>query len=306
MSFRNELHNAIVFTPGTSKREQKNLEGRSMSWRIYSYSERDALHGMANRFATWAKEERPELRHVRDITYEDKAAFLESCRTQGCSPATLRAYEDRLDKIGHCCNHMYKSSNVTYMSESYCRTVQRDRDRYEYRVRTQVMTPEHYSAIRSTCTRECVSRDALDLSREFGLRAREAVSVRVEDVREDALHVIGKGGREREIPVVTEQQKNLLNRLMQGRTLEERLCPVTTGTYQNYLRDHMIRAGVSDEYPQTGNHSIRKMWAQEQYVLCRNKGLSPEESAGVVTQLLGHGSNRGDLIEVYLKEVYGK
>lgn len=306
MSFKNELHFAIDFKPGTQKRETKAMEGRGMSSRVYSFAERDALHDTVNSFARWMKTNHPEVRHARELTYDHKAEYLMDCRSRGCSPATLRSYENRLDKLAHCCNAKYKSSHLDYMERSWCRTVQSDRDRFEYRVRTQVMTPEHYDRVRDTCTRSCGSRDALDLARAFGLRSREAVSVRVEDVRPDCLHVVGKGGREREIPITTSQQRDLLDRLCRDRNPGDRLAPAGLGTYQNYVRNHLERAGLSDAYPDTGTHSIRKLWAREQYFDCRSRGMTPDEAASAVTVLLGHGADRKDLVEIYLGEVVGK
>ena len=306
MSFKNELHHAIQFRPGTQKREVKASEGRQMSHRIYSYAERDALHDLANNFSHWVRENRPDLRHVKDITYEDKMGFLESCRARGCTPATVRAYENRLDKLGYCCNRTYPSSRLDYMERSYCRETQRDRDRYEERIRTQVMTREDYNRLHDSCTRSSRGRDGLELGREFGLRAREIVTVRVEDVREDRLVVHGKGGRDRELPIETQGQRDLLDRLVRGRDPEERLIPICVGSYENYVRDHLHRSGLDEKYPDTGQHSIRKMCAQERYFEERGRGLSPEEAASEVTKWLGHGADRADLIEVYLAGVYGR
>ena len=51
----------------------------------------------------------------------------------------------------------------------------------------------------------------------------------------------------------------------------------------------------------TGVHAIRKMYATEAYLERINSGMGKEEAWGEVSEILGHGKDRMDLLEYMLR-----
>jgi len=157
-------------------------------------------------------------------------------------------------------------------------------------------------------------RMSLEMQEVFGLRREEAMKIRPHLAdRGDRLWLQAswtKGGREREIPVRTEAQRNVLNR---ARTLAGRgsLIP-SDKTYVQQLRlyeGQCIRAGLSKM------HGLRHAYAQRRYrelagfkapvaggpprsTLSTDERALDKKARAVISAELGH--NREAITVVYL------
>ena len=166
-----------------------------------------------------------------------------------------------------------------------------------------------------------------ELRREFGLRAQEAMKFRHEYAtaghREpDRVRLAAswcKGGRYREVPVITDRQRDLLDRVGRfqlsqppNRYGERSMIPanLSFGRYYRVYNAARHAAGLA-------GHELRHAWAQERFEqiagfppplaggpafsgLARDGRQLWEEAARTVNRELGHGEGRQDITGTYI------
>ena len=163
-----------------------------------------------------------------------------------------------------------------------------------------------------------------ELRREFGLRTEEALKFQHAHATRDPdrIRLVGswcKGGRPREIPVTTDRQRDLLERVANFQAAEP-ACPhghrsmiPPEQSFLAYYRDYN-EARHALGIP---GHELRHAWAQERFE--QVAGIPPphaggpkysdleeadrkkwQEAAGVVNRELGHGRGRGDITATYI------
>ena len=57
---------------------------------------------------------------------------------------------------------------------------------------------------------------------------------------------------------------------------------------------------IIEKYTDTSIHSIRKLYAQEEFDRLRKEGLEIKQALGEVSVLLGHSDNRFELMKEYV------
>ena len=65
----------------------------------------------------------------------------------------------------------------------------------------------------------------------------------------------------------------------------------------------MKSLGIRNKYTDTSIHCIRKMYAQKEYDRCRAEGKDINKSLQEVSQLLGHGKDRLELMRQYVLNI---
>ena len=138
----------------------------------------------------------------------------------------------------------------------------------EERLRKDMMTTEQYQKILE-CANECGSLDGIRLCRNFGLRVQEIPRIRVCDIDFENMRLKifrSKGGRTWEIPIETEEQRNLLEHLCRGKQSGQQLVSIRKESLNRYLHSLNDKVGNKNLLDQkTGFHAIRKLVAQERY-----------------------------------------
>ena len=163
-----------------------------------------------------------------------------------------------------------------------------------------------------------------ELRREFGLRAKEAVKFQFEyATREPGVIRLAetwcKGGRYREVPITTDRQRVLLDRVgryqqsqPKNKYRERSMIPahMTFGRYYRVYNAERFAAGLP-------GHQLRHAWAQERFEqiagfppplaggprysdLARDGQLRWKEAARIVNRELGHGVGRQDITATYI------
>ncbi len=163
-----------------------------------------------------------------------------------------------------------------------------------------------------------------ELRREFGLRAEEAMKFQhAYATRQPGvvqlLDTWCKGGRAREIPVTTDRQRDLLDRV--GRFQESQ--PKSRHGHRSMIPAHRTFDSYYREYNAARHaaglpgHELRHAWAQERFEqisgippplaggpkhseLAREGQLRWEEAARTVNRELGHGEGRQDITGTYI------
>lgn len=301
-NLRGELRNAVVccFQEGTKKREYKQKYGRDMDSKIFSYGSKKALLDRAGELATFVQKKHPEIRHVKEIKNQHIREYLQEKQEIGCTKATISTYHVQIKKLAKCCNKVYKSVNAQWSDVKIP-----DPPTLEERLRKDMMTTEQYQEILE-CANECSSLDGIRLCRNFGLRVQEIPRIRVCDIDFENMRLKifrSKGGRTWEIPIETEEQRNLLEHLCRGKQSGQQLVSIRKESLNRYLHSLNDKAGNKNLLDQkTGFHAIRKLVAQERYNQNRKNGMGKEEALNEVNRYLGHGDNRRILSNTYVTD----
>lgn len=165
-------------------------------------------------------------------------------------------------------------------------------------------------------------RLTLELCAEFGLRRKEALRFQIKHADQgDHLmikDVWTKGGRPRVIPVTTESQRDLLNRIWQYTKEHKMQSMIPVGTtykqQKNKLQNEQYRVGIKNI------HGLRHQYAQDRYKTLlgydcpkvdkntRKFNMTKEEIAQekevrlIISEELGH--SRINITNAYLGSIY--
>lgn len=284
------------FFEGMSKHSIKAEQGEYGA-KIFSYSTRNALKDTATDFSKFLKKEYPEIRQVKNIKQEHISAFLES-KKNTCSQATLNAYATRLDKLGKCCSETY-GRKINFKVEAPKKEANTTLSR------TIPMQEKDYKTVIEN-SRDCDSKIAIQLSHAFGLRVSETVKIRPCDILGDKLYIHqSKGGRNRTLEIRTTEQKDIIDRLKDWRSVKETepILKVKADSVNNFLKTNLERQGIKTySEHKTGIHSIRKNYAIRRMdeLSAKYPNKTEEQKWNIISKELGHGEGRGDLMRIYL------
>ena len=270
--------------------------------KIFSYADRKNLLDFTGNFANYMKENYPNIKMVKDINSNHVQSFLNN-KANNCSRATLKQYVSKANKMAKLINNTYNQDikfNVVAPSSKSGNQV----------LRNQQMSKSHYEKLVNGM-RDGNGKNALMITKNFGLRVSEITKLQNKDIDLDkgVIRVVGgKGGRDREVPIRTKEQRQVAEQLKATvRQETDRIVPIKPNSINMALSRAMDRIGVGEEYSDTGIHSIRKLYAQEQYNYYRDQGMEINQSLSFVSRDLGHSLERGkdmDLMCIYIKNIF--
>lgn len=270
--------------------------------KIFSYADKSNLINFTGNFSNWMKDNHPEVKMAKDINSNHVQSFLNS-KAQDCSRATLKQYVSKANKMAKLINHTYnqnlKFNVVSPVSKSSNQVL-----------RNKQMEVNHYNKLINGM-RDGNGKNALLITKKFGLRVSEVTKLQNRDIdlNKGVIRVVGgKGGRDREVPIRTQEQREVAEQLKATVVQEtDRIVPIKPNSVNMALNRAMDKIGVGAEYSDTGIHSIRKLYAQEQYNYYRNSGMEVNKALGEVSRDLGHSIQRGrdmDLMCRYVKDMH--
>ena len=287
------------FKEGMDKHSIKK-EGASNNTRIYTYSDRRNLIKFTSNISNFLKEKYPEIRLATDIKSEHIQAFL-NLKAETCTKATIDQYVSKANKMQNLINSTYHSNNKLVLE-----IPKTEKEIY----RDKQLSLEHYKMLKKSIKNENALK-AIECAKNFGLRVEDISSLRKGDIDLDKkiVNVIAsKGGRDRTVKLKTKEQLEVAERLYNSKlALTERIVPIKPDSINKALYREMERVGIKEMYKNTGIHAIRKLYAQEEYNRCRNKGMSIERSRAIVSKQLGHSEKRGkddNLIKRYIQNLH--
>lgn len=311
VSLKNQVIHAISKSKsiGADKHSAKG-KGQAYSGnktgKIYSYSTYRARQDVAKSFCNYVKDNYPEVRQASQLTAEHAQSWLNHCATTGCSTDTLKSYKSQLNSIEKNINSAYRcNTNLSAATAPKGGTKA---------IRCNPMKSEHLQALKDSYRPYSTGANALTIAEATGARNEEICHVQNRDIHINSdgtatVHIeSGKGGRNRDIqvrnPEHVQNLQDLKNHL--GASPTERPCPVTRQSLLNNLERHMKSTYTSEgtsiksQYQNQEFHSIRKMYAQNEYNQCRNEGMSKEQAFQYVTEQLGHNRTDPDLMNRYI------
>lgn len=148
------------------------------------------------------------------------------------------------------------------------------------------------------------------MSYRSGLRIEECSKIKAKSIylEHKCIHVIdGKGKKNRNIPMITDNDYRYYSELKAGFNDNDRLVPLQKDSINRSVNRHLKGLGLKQDYSKTSMHSIRKNFAQRYFDKLRNEGMSTKESLSYVSLALGHGHDRDQkdgCIRQYVLNIY--
>ena len=267
------------------------------------------------------------------VTYERALkGFVEFCHDRGIernadiSKREMRPYmehlidrglsESYLDKVRSAC---VKFGSLYGKYESFHAMSEKMGEKIRYQVEEgavagpshERITPEVADrAIERLAELDAKSEDyrayhlAAELQLECGLRAIEATKRLTPDrLVEGYVIALEKGGKELARPVPPDLFRELKDYFVES----DAACLASEGAYKSAFRGAVLDVGGRT----TGTHSLRRLWAEgyrgERYREHLAEAQSPELASRVAIEdtmeALGHGRNRVELRECYIRSV---
>lgn len=285
------------FKEGMDKHSLKS-SGQMNGSRIFSYSDRKNLIDVASNFSNWMKENHSEIKQVKDVNSNHIQGFLNS-KKDTCSQATLKQYANKFNKLEKVVNNTY-NTNANYKGFAIPTTKE------QTKIRNSSMSKSDFKKLETGFSNSKSSaKTAIQLSARAGLRVSETTKLQGRDINlsKGVINVVdSKGGRSREVPI-RPQDKAYFMVLKASVGDNERICPVKPDSINKAIQREMEKQGIAEKYQDTSIHSIRKMYAQNEFDRLREEGHSITESLKEVSVLLGHGEDRMELMQQYVLDI---
>lgn len=277
----------VRFQEGMDKHSIKR-SGKDNS-KIYSYSDRKNLIDLSANFANWLQTNHAEIKLVRDINSTHIQAFLNE-KANNCSQKTLEQYQSHFRKLETLCNNTYNTS-VNFHSAVTPLSTKNGGGK----IRNVMCSDIQYQNLLKTTN--STLKSALILSKNFGLRASECSKLQYKDIKENGVFVAdSKGKRSRFIKAENGQQQEILQQFRQGK--QGRVCHVQTGSLQQAFNRECKRQKI--QFENGAFHTLRKNFATAKYKEYREQGETVQQALDHVSHVLGHGSNRNQLMKAYI------
>ena len=274
------------FKEGMDKHSLKK-QGKDNS-RVFSYSDRKNLIDLSSNFANWMKENHKEVKLIKEIKAEHVQEFMAS-KTNSWSSATYITVSSNFRKLETLANNTYQIS-VDFHSI----VLPTSEKNGGAKLRTDMLSQENYNKLLNNSTNQNF-KNALLLSRYFGLRASECSKLQYADITKKGISVIdSKGGRSRFVKAESQQQQNIIKGFLNK---QGRVCTCKTSSLQQAFNREKKKNRISSA---SDFHSSRKTFATEKYQEYRKQGLSVQKSLDRVSNSLGHNNNRNDLMKEYI------
>ena len=293
--FLNAINNN--FKEGQDKHSIKS-SGQMNNTRIFSYSDRENLKDVASNFANYMKENHSEVKMVKDVEPKHIQEFL-NFKAETCSQKTVEQYASKFNKLENIVNNTY-NTNATYKGFVVPATVE------QTKIRDVAMTKSDFEKLQNGFSNSnSNAKQAIELTSKLGLRVSETVKLQGRDINleKGTVHVAdGKGGRDRDVNI-RQEDKQFFADLKASVGETERICPIQSDSVNKAVQRCMERVGIAEKYKDTSIHSIRKMYAQEQFNNYREQGMEINQALGQVSVDLGHSENRLELMKEYVLDI---
>lgn len=277
-----------------------------------SYKTKERYEQGVNRFCNFLAKEFgvQKFANISDKHIEKYVAHMQerelSASTIKTDIASIRFYHDKVDKPRHA---LSDNANSKFTLE-----------RRSFGGVDRSWKPTEYQAFKEICRLREQDRiaDIATLARNEGLRIHETLRLNRATVEKalqtGELHVKGKGGKERDIPLTKESREMLQERIQEverGFKLyvqEGEQTHLVIKQVQNFINRHRDdfqddnrskKQSESDAIiaQKVTFHGLRHTYAQEQYQQALERGLSDYKARLVVSRLLGH--ERDDVTRIY-------
>ena len=320
-SINSQLQHALSVCQafGESKYAYKRSHNNLLGTKIYSVGRMDNLRETAALFAKFMKLHHPEIKNVDDIRLPMVYEWLCYNTQKGKSSWTYRTamtHRSNIIQVFERAKTVYKSICIDL------RKLPPVPDDLRPEIRVVAMTQEDLDALRKSYANrdaKTYGRIAIEITARCGLRVKEVAFLtpqsinlekRVIEVRKGA-----KNGKYRDVPIRDEDFEFFADLKAKRANWDY----VVSGnrkpnprSINSSIRREMERIGISNVYPDTTEHSVRKYYAYKclQELVEKVQAEHPEytsrdcieEAWPKVQKWLGHGdNNRRALYRAYVE-----
>lgn len=282
------------FKEGMDKHSIK-AQGIKNDGKIFSYADRKNLIDVASNFSNYMKENHKEIKLIKDIKSNHVQEFLNS-KAKTCSYTTLEQYISKFNKLKIVAENTYKC-DLNFNKKLVMPEKEKEKKRNTAMNRNDFNKLENYYKDSSS-----TGKTAIQLSSKLGLRVSECTKLQGRDIdlEKNIVRIIdSKGKRNRDVPIRNEDRE-YFSELKVKLADRERACPVRPDSIHSSLNKAMNALDIKKEYSCTSVHAIRKMYAQEEYDKRIQQGMERKEALDEVSELLGHGKDRMELMKEYV------
>ncbi|TDY38976.1 site-specific recombinase XerD [Alicyclobacillus sacchari] len=274
-----------------------------------SFKTKERYHEAVDRFCKFLAKEYG-LQKFANISDKHLERYVSDMQSRGLAASTIkndlsaiRFYHDKLD---HPRNQLSDNSRFNLEKRSFGGV-------------NRAWSHDEYQAFRDLCHARGQARIAqiATLARNEGLRIHETLkldrSAAEKAIKTGVLHVVGKGGRERDVPLSRESREMLQERIQdveRGQKLfvrEGEKTHLVIKQVQNFInrnREHFqdqSREQARDQgeaiIERITFHGLRHAYAQKRYQEAIERGLTDRKARLEVSALLGH--ERDDVTRIY-------
>lgn len=260
----------------------------------------------------------PKVKKLYEITTKMLQSYLDS-KKDTCTDATLKKIYSRIVKLDKVFKHTYHNTSFVWKVEKVSRPISTKTDGYK---KDKPMPKDvGLEIIKEMSHKRSEAYRAVCLSFACGLRANEAVNMKVENIRLDGKGAFGfgtvdvlagsKGGRVRYgVPIVSKEGLEAVKAAIQGKAPHEYVAARSDGkrmtpeNVQRALRETMDKMYGKGFMCGNRAHAYRKLFAQTAYDLLRNHGQSNQSAIGHTNRWLGHSAKRQDIIRAYVQNLH--
>lgn len=299
-TIKNQLNYAITQNTriGESKRAYKSNPNNDKQGQVFSVQYAENLRDTANQFSKFMQEKHPEIRLANDI----KAAHVQEWVNEKSPMWSQKTIDNKVSQMGV----LFQQMGNTFGRKDIALDIEKPVCTKAHTIRDKAMDKEDLQRIRKEMqNRTTEARTAVEIAARCGLRSKEIARLHsdcinldkgVLEVREGA-----KNGRNRDVPI--RPQDRAYFEELKANTRGQYVCKgVSEDSLNMGLRRVMEHLEISDKYPKTGIHAIRKLYATERMREERETGKDERKAWETVQQELGHGKEyRQALYNVYVK-----
>lgn len=299
-----------VFREGADKHAIKQ-EGRMKNTsRVFSYAHKKNLLDFSDMLSQWLRENHNEVKYVKNITADMMNEFLVE-KSKTVMASTIRAYASYIRKWEKIVRKKYKA-RINW-SEGLVVPTKLTKEEKEIERSRQMLRKHYDQVVDASKDSRSVAKVAFDISGRFGARVEGAATICAKDVFLDnsgrwklgRVFLKEKGGRERFVDIRTEDDRKYIEEQIRGKAPEDRLVPIKKDSINRQLNRVMTTLGLKEEYPDIGEHAIRKLYAQETWDMCRESGMGYKQTIRYMNRQLGHHSERDiRILEIYVKRMW--
>lgn len=319
---------------GESKRGYKEAHNGKTGAQIFSNLYSKNLHDTAKSLGKFMREVYPEVRMANQITSQHVQSYIDKM-SPNWSQRTVENKISQIQKIGECIITTYPARDNLYGIKSDLYGINPDVTLDEKKlyginsnlyginntsspfnierpttvgresVRNVAMEKADIELLRRNMSPNSNARTCLEISSRCGLRVNEVACLKVNNINLEKHQIEiregAKNGKWRDVPI-RDKDMDYFRNLVANSKREYVTGGVQPDTLNKGIRREMRNQGISEKYPCTTNHAIRKAYASERMEEERATGKNEMQAWSVVQQELGHGADfRQALYNTYVK-----
>lgn len=287
------------FKEGMDKHSLKKTVGLGTS-KIFSYADRKNCLDVASNFANFMKEHYSFVKKVKDVKAEHIQAFLNS-KAKDCSKKTLEQYASKFSKLAKCVNNTY-NTNVSY--SGFTIPISKENTK---KIRDIAMSEEDFRKLENYFKdKKTSAKIAIQLAKKLGLRASECAKAQSRDIdlKNKTFYVADSKGKRSRYVKINNEDIEYFKSLKAEYSDFERLCAVQVDSINKSLRRALEALNLASKYTDTSIHAIRKLYAQTEFDTLREEGHTIKNSWAEVSEQLGHGRDRVNLMKAYVLNIH--